>query len=291
MKGIEVMSNICFVVPTYPLHYLYALNLLKSYNLYQFERQADLFFVFTNEQERDGFLECNSLVLPLKLRGKKKKGIINIKKFYALMQLKDQYDYIIVLDDDCLFIDTVDLSYVCNSFYKRKELYGNLIENEPWDYMGKVADNCKKFFSKEINCPLYLWWNQMAIYKTDILSDFFQVTKIDKKISMLKWEDFDYYIYMYYLLLFQGFCVVDIGIIADCAFTEITGESTYRVLSPKSTKKSFYMATEYVKKTFDLNSIFISCHVDRGIKRNKIGRGKETIRAIQTIYKLQRYLS
>ena len=163
-------KKICFIVPTFPPHYLFAKAFMDSFNEYHFDEQADLYFVLTSQPERDGFLPCNSIVLPKKLRIMKNRGIINIKKFYALMQLKDKYEYIIVLDDECLFTKTVDLQAICEQYFEEKVLYGNLLENPPWDIMGGVAENCKKFFGEEnrekLACPLYLWFNQLPIYRT-----------------------------------------------------------------------------------------------------------------------------
>jgi hypothetical protein len=49
------MNNICFIIPTYPPRYEYAKNLLKSFKEQKFDKQADLWFCFTNKTEKEQF--------------------------------------------------------------------------------------------------------------------------------------------------------------------------------------------------------------------------------------------
>lgn len=290
-------KGISFVVPTFPAHYLNAVNFLESFYKYRFDRQSDIYFVFTNEAEKDGFLPCKSIVLPPKLRVTQNRGIINIKKYYALMQLKDQYEYIVVLDDDCQFIATSDIRRVCEEYFDSKILYGNLLRNPPFDIMCIVAEECKRFFAEpdRLTCPLYLWWNQLCIYKTDTLSDFFQITKIDRTLASLKWEDFDYYIYMYYLMLYQGFEVHDIGIVADCAFTEILPNSYVSYAAFNTVEGRFYSMTNYAKNIFNTETVFIETHLDRADEHKKRferkgGKFRQAIGAIQMFLQVRKYI-
>lgn len=63
--------------------------------------QADLFFIFSNESEAQEFGEYEyKIILPDELRIFENGGIINIKKFFALKSLQNQYDYYIVLDSE-----------------------------------------------------------------------------------------------------------------------------------------------------------------------------------------------
>lgn len=273
-------KKICFAVPTFPGHYLHALDFMKSFAEYQYDKQADLFFIFTTPEERDGFMPCNSIVLPKSLRIMANKGIINIKKFYALMQLKDRYEYIIVIDDECLFCKTVDLNEICTSFFERKILYGNIVENAPWDFAHIVPDCCRKFFDKEtqkkLNCPIYLWFNQLPIYRTADLKEFFKMTDMGHRIHYLTYTDFDYYIYMFYLIAKRDFDIVDIGIVANRAFVEITSECCYTLVEKKDKIQHVYMSTLDAKNSLFLADVFLLCHCDRDIakpeSKNKISR-------------------
>ena len=212
-------KKICFVVPTLPRDFHYGISLMKSFQKYQLDEQADLYFIFTTPEDRDGFLPCRSIVLPKSLRIKKNEGIDNIKKIYALMQLKEKYEYIISIDDKCLFCRKVDLMDVCTSFFEEKVLYGNIVENSFCDFANTIPTLCKKFFpknaQKKVNCRLYLWYNQIPVYRTSDLRTFFKLTHMGKRIHNLTYNDYDYYIYMFYLIAYCGFEVVDTGIVAD----------------------------------------------------------------------------
>lgn len=114
------------LVPIYPPHFKFARNLIKSWHTNSLDTQSDIFFVFTSEEEKDEFGEWdNSIVLSEKLRNFSNNGIINIKKYYGLSQIKEKYEYVIVLDAESVFIRTIDLKQVCETYWNRKILYGN----------------------------------------------------------------------------------------------------------------------------------------------------------------------
>lgn len=288
-------KKICVAVPTFPGHYLYALDFMKSFIEYQYDQQADLFFIFTTPEERDGFMPCNSIVLPESLRIMKNRGIINIKKFYALMQLKEQYEYIFVLDDEALFCKTVDLYTICRSFFERKILYGNIVENPKWDFHRIVPEHCKKFFNKEIwkslNCPLYLWFNQIPVYRTSDLKKFFKMTNMGRRIHNLTYYDFDYYIYMFYLIAQGGFDVMDIGIISSCSVAEITSATPWS-FTGKAETEHIFMATQYISDCLHAKNVFLVCHRDCDVaeagKKNKFAK---LICAFKRYHKVKRLLS
>lgn len=289
------MNRICIVVPTYPPHYLFAKGFMDSFVKYEYEEQADLYFVFTNPAERDGFLPCNAIVLPKKLRVMKNRGIINIKKFYALMQLKNKYDYIIALDDESVFTKAVDLQEICDTYFENKVLYGNILENPSWDIMGQVAEHCKEFFSKEdrgkLSCPLYLWFSQLPIYRTDTLSDFFRMTKIGNNIAKLSYFDYDYYIYMYYLMLKYDFQAEDMGVISNQSVIELTHGVQYRVYNEQYKHQRIFMATEYARRTLGLDEVFINIHMDRDITAGKQpGKISKVCTAIKAYCQIRKHI-
>lgn len=285
-------KKICIVVPTYPMHYLYALDLMKSFEEFYYDKQASLYFVFTTPEERDGFMPCNSIVLPKSLRTQSR-GIINIKKFYALTQLKEKYEYIIVIDDESLFCRTVDLYDFCSSFFCQKILYGNLIENAPWDFFNAVTESCGKVFKKDakkLRSPLWLWYNQIPIYRTADLKDFFKTTGLGKRINSLTYNDFDYY-YYYYLILKFDFCTVDIGITADGAAVETTEGSFFKI-NGNYEREHIYMSTRFAKDLFHFDNVFLLCHIDREkTQRKHQGKISQLFKAFKTYFEIKKILS
>lgn len=49
------MNKIAFVVPVYPPHYSFAYSLIKSYKKFFINLQADIYFVFTSQEDRKLF--------------------------------------------------------------------------------------------------------------------------------------------------------------------------------------------------------------------------------------------
>lgn len=96
-----MVNKVAFIIPTYPPHFNYAKNFLDTFRKNYLNLQADLFFIFSNESEAQEFGEYEyKIILPDELRIFENGGIINIKKFFALKSLQNQYDYYIVLDSE-----------------------------------------------------------------------------------------------------------------------------------------------------------------------------------------------
>lgn len=265
------MNDVCFLVPTYPMHFPYALGLLESFRKYELDKQADMVFVFTSEYERSGFLPCDNVVLPKSLRNHGRE-IINIKKFYGLMQLKGKYKYIIILDDDCQFINSARINDICNDYFSDRILYGSFLEGPNQTVINEIKCVLKKCSSYFKNCSNHnlvayectLWFNQLCIYKTEYLSDFFRETKIGKKLNKLTWFDFDYNIYMNYLILYHGFEIQSVGIAAENSATEIPSAYFYlNILSDEYRSMKCYAATEYMQRILPKDKVFITLHLDR----------------------------
>lgn len=263
-----LIRKIAFLVPIHPPHFKYAKGLIDSFRLNGFEGQADLWFVFTNEKEKDEFGEYqNSVVLPEKLRVFDNRGIINIKKFYGLFEIKDKYEYVIVLDAETSFIRNTDLEKICNDYFNAKVLYGNKQLPEGLRRTEPIKNHCKRFFpdSKNldrINDDLYLWFNQPCIYKTSTLDEFFEVINYKANAAGFTWFDFDYYIYMYYLILYHNFRIEDMEIESNYGVCEAALDYIY-FKSNKYETLPIYMCSQATLQKFDNPACFILCHLDR----------------------------
>lgn len=211
-----MINKIAILIPTYPPHFSWAYQLRSSIYKYGINNQADIWFVFTNESESTQFNNCeNKIILPPELV--KSDGIINVKKLYGVNYLHDKYEYIIVLDDESKFIRRANLQNICEKFFTDKKLYGNVAKSKICNESGIIKNACRKFFkflnNKYPDFGLYLWFNQLCIYRGNTIPDFFEYANIDyAKLNSLT---FDYYLYMYYLLLHCDFKVIDLGIISD----------------------------------------------------------------------------
>lgn len=260
------MNNIAFLVPVYPPHFKYAKSLEESFKLHQFDKQADLWFIFTDETEKEKFgYYDNYIILPEHLRNFRNNGIINIKKFYGLYRLKDKYEYIIVLDSESLFVRNINLESICNDFWNKKVLYGNKVLSEGKERTTTIQVSCRSYFNNNHNIKnddLYLWFNQPCIYKTDTLDDFFRLISYKEKASAFSWHDFDYYIYMYYLLLYKNFRIEDLEIESNYGVCEASLDYIF-FKSNKYEQCDIYMCSQATFKKFDNLKLFIICHIDR----------------------------
>lgn len=262
------MNKIAFLIPIYPPHFKYAENIIKTWHEYKLDTQSDIWFIFTNDEERAEFRDWdNSIVLPAELRIFENRGIINIKKLYAIQQLKDKYDYIIVLDSETEFLKNVNLLDICDNYFNKKELYGNLVYEEGRERTEKIKAACKEYFYQYENVKLldsdfYLWFNQPCIYKTDNINDFLEKIDYNNNLAKLRWEDFDYYLYMYYLILFQNFKIVDIGIDSNYGICE-TNEAFLTFRDNNYLKANIYMCSKSMIDLFDNPNLFLAIHIDR----------------------------
>ena len=269
------MKDVCFIIPTYPPRYDYARNLLKSFFRYKFDKQADLWFMFTNQKERDEFWDYDyTVVLPDSLRVDKGKTIVNIKKMYALHELKNKYKYFIILDDEALFIKNVNVINLCNKYFENKLLYGNKCAdsvsiNKPTFNKLKISKDYQydKKRMEYILDNLYLRWNNLSIFRWDDLDDFFE--KINYSHATLKeWERSAFFemTYCYYLIVYKWWNVIDLWIEAYNSLLEYSWYITYWM--KKKIKKlvalyDFYWSSSNMLKLFDNPNCFIVFHLDR----------------------------
>lgn len=264
------MKKIAFLVPIYPPHFKYAQNIIKTWKTTQLNEQSDIWFIFTNEEEKEKYGEWkNSIILPKEFRVFENRGIINIKKIYGIKQLKNQYEYIIVLDAETEFVKNIDLLDICNNYFEKKELYGNLVYEEGRERTEKIKAACKEYFYKYKNVKLldsnfYLWFNQPCIYKASNIDDFLEKIDYKNNITKLRWEDFDYYLYMYYLILFENFKIVDIGIDSNYGILE-TDESFLTFRNNNYLKSNVYMCSKAIIDIFDNPKLFLIIHIDRDV--------------------------
>lgn len=273
--------KIAFICPTHPPHFNFAKSLASSFIENGYENQADLWFVFTNSNEADSFGDYEfKLVLTEDICIFKSNGIINIKKLWALQTLRFSYEYIVSIDSESLFIRYVDLQELCNDFFKAKILIGNKILPEGKELTEKIKEKCKEFFphadQNHLYSDLYLWFNQPCIYKTSNLDNFFKITKICNKLQFIEWFHFDYYIYMYFLILYENFLITDIEIESSYSVCEASEE----LLNIKSKRyKELKIMTSALQNLylFDNQLLFLVIQVDRTSSNYLITINKEII--------------
>lgn len=267
MKEKLITNKVAFVIPVYTPHFGNAKQLYNSYIHNNLNEQADFWLIFTNENEKEAFGEYKySIVYNSKL-GVDRDGIINKKKLYALNELKDKYKYIIILDSESLFIKNINILNICKQYFSNKILYGNKTNNEAIDYVNLVRNNCKRFYIKnnnfyKLNTDLYLWFNQPCIYNSSHIKHFFNVIDYDKNISNIKFIDYDYYIYMYYLILYHDFSICDMEITATLSDCQNVLYSIF-FNSNKYKRLNILLCSKFMFDYFDNKNLFLLIQLDK----------------------------
>ena len=265
-------NKVAFVIPVYPPHFLYAFQLLNSWYKFNIYKTSDIYFVFTNEKEERELRkirnDLKSIIIPENLRIFKNRGIINIKKIYGISVLHREYKYLITLDAESEFTNSINVYSVCKDFFSKKILIGNNVVGPKKEFIDKIKESCKMFYDKDIikniGSELYLWFNQPCIYDSDNIYDFLKTTDLlsIKSIAKLCWFDFDYYIYMYYLQIREHFRVVDIGIDSPLGAFEVP--FIYLKIKNKLYKKiPIYMCSRSSYYYFNNIYLFLLIHKDR----------------------------
>ena len=199
-------TNTCFIIPIHPPKYDLAYNLIKSYNnLYGFN---DLYCVFSSESDKIIFdnkfdIKYNFIIIP-PFHGE---GIINFKKIWALNYIfeKTLYSIAAVIDCDSIFIKKIDYEKEFKKILFSKTIYASLSKNE------YICSSSLSFFNEEDKNKilknikiednfLYFWFNQIPIYSKNEFLKMFKYLNLSEKIYNIKWADFDFILYVYFLI-------------------------------------------------------------------------------------------
>lgn len=261
-------KRVALLMPIIPAHFAYAKHFLETFEYHKLNQQADFYFVFSTEEDKKACkTKYGSIVLPENLKDlRRDQGIINVKKFYGVYELKDKYDYIIVLDSESLIIKNIDLYEACETFFNNKILWGVLKFHGDHDCISKITAACEEMFEekrKMDDLGLDFWFNNLCVYKTSTIEDFFAKTNLKEKLTKLTFWHFDYYIYMYYLFLYHNFKPRNfLNIYSGCA-------SKICVINVDFMSKYMYMATpekyKEVKRLVEHeNKTFMLIQLDRG---------------------------
>lgn len=264
-------KNIAFVCPTYQPRKEYAKALLDSFYDNEFDKQSDLYFVFTNEEDSNVFGEYNNkIILPKNTFDCSRKaisqGIVTTKKYYAISQIYNKYSYVICIDDDALFIKNINLNEMCARFYDEKLLIGNSTVGGN-DFISRIKDLSAKAVNNigdySVKSDLYFWFNQPCIFKSEFVEDFFEKINFKNKMFDFKKEEFDFYMYGIYLMLYRNFMLVDACVCfpGNSGFAE--GGANKNVNFLPQIVDRIYQCHKYMLKALNNPNLFMLLHLDR----------------------------
>lgn len=213
----QASEKIAFICPIYDArnHFQYGLDLITS--KIDFNIQGDLYFVFSDDKQECKFetmLEpemkgaFNYLVLPAE------EGVyqsqVTIKKFHGLKKLKDKYKYIYTIDSETRFIREGDFLDIGNSIWNTNNMLNANISPDGFQIMRScyktlgIYSNAK--LKKETgNFKYNVWFNEIPIYRCDLLGDFFHWLSALSPEYIHNWMCFDYYIFAAFLIMEKNY--------------------------------------------------------------------------------------
>lgn len=213
------MKKVGFACPLYDMknHFELAMNLYKS--KIENEIDNDLYFIFSNFEQKEKFTEqlksvlpkekLKYLVVPDSYNNYNAKAVS--KKFYALNMLKEQYEYIILTDCESLFIKHCDFGDLAEYIWDNRTMLnsnkspdGFFIMRSCFKTMG-LANN-KKLLRDTEYYTYNFWFNELQVYKCEYLHGFFKWLEHHNEQDIYNnYSCFEYYVFYAYLLLEHNF--------------------------------------------------------------------------------------
>ena len=179
-------------------------------------------------------------------------NIPTIKKFYGLNLLKDNFDYIAAIDCECLFLKHFDTYEIFDEIWRTKSsFFRNRCRSHNEIFLRNISyciglENNEKLIKETDDFSYSNWFNDIPVYKSDTLDDFFDWmfnnkasngTTIYKNIKQ-NFCCFDYWVYWFWLIVYRD--LHDTGCTETMSFNsliESVGDSfldiqyLYKVLS------------------------------------------------------------
>lgn len=207
----------CFVCPIYDKENDFEFGYVMAESAKKNGIIKDLFFVFSSYDQQDKFLQTcrqrfdavpGSMVLDSQLPNCK--NPVTIKKFYGLYKLMDQYEYIATIDCESVFISDIPVGKVLDRVWQERSFLASNISSQGAAVVKKCAEAMglvdNEVLISETGNFKYTWWfNDIPVYRTKDIREFFEWIKNDKKIDIIYNEFccFDYLVYVIWLLLYK----------------------------------------------------------------------------------------
>lgn len=261
--------KVAVICPIHPPKFDQLKICLDSFYKYNLNLFADFWLVFSNEHDMyayDGHERF--LVVPPEIR-LDTNAVVNRKKLYAINEIsKRGYEYLITIDSDFIFADTVDLKFICDRYFEEKTIIANHVSCSTFI---RINQCCISHFRNNIDCfdiptDLYTWLNQPCIYRSDTISDFFDCMDFGYNLNMYFWDDFDYILYSYYLIIYHQFKICEMIGWNNSAFGE--SKSIPNGFDFETVKNLHFLTVALkMEKDFRLikpdNELFLIVHTDR----------------------------
>jgi hypothetical protein len=221
------MINKCaFVIPLHPKHYNYGYYILE----YLFDKDVDLYFIFTDNNDKNIFLSkikhpyninfdnkylilsdfCN-IDIP-----KKTNSFVSIKKLFALSKLYTKYDYISCIDSEVHFIDKNNKYYdAMKKVVDAKIIFGGKVKDYNMGARTIIRDSLTKIINNKYHEQLrqishdykiFSWWSNLPVYDCKNAEHFLNWIDFNSNsLERFSWSVFDDLLYNYYCILIHNY--------------------------------------------------------------------------------------
>ncbi len=191
-----------FAFPVHHPKFPYAQQLLESYYKYF---KDDIFVLMSNQIQLRDFSSC-SLGKHVSLETEDYHNGATVKKILGCKYIFENTDaeYVAMIDSECSFFREFDLNKLIERYHEGI-IYGNRCNNE---FCHKIIESPFKFFEPQqkerirhfIKFNSYFWFNDIQVYYKPHFLQCIEELKILEKFRDIQREDFDYIIYIYFLL-------------------------------------------------------------------------------------------
>lgn len=265
----------CLIVPIYDQgnDFNYGVRLYKSGLSYGVD-VSRIYFVFSNEEQKDKFTELvNSAA------GSIPQGIvldkswlaygnqISVKKWYGCLALYKQYDVMAAIDCECEFYGYFNIDEVLTDVWEKetflacnKSFFSKRVLRKSLDVIGLREKQL--LYELTDNCSFYWWFNDIPVYLSDTFEEFWNWLLGKDSISIFNdWSSFDYLVYVYWLTTEKNFKLRQYnyfavrGVIADLYYCNMD--------KARAIEKE--MGTHWTSREIEYNShdIALRFHADR----------------------------
>lgn len=212
-KPLSKITDVALLIPSFPrdYHYLYKLLVvMKTTNVC-----IDTYIIFTNQEEYSLF-EMKDRIKHYVIGDElNRNSITTSKKFFGLKQLmKLNYKYIICCDSEIEIVPenftSENIISKIEDIFRNKRIYAGYVKGS---YDSNIMSISATLFPNEYETlrqrtdtfAYSFWWSDLPVYRTKDLKGFFE--KID--YSNIVWDYFEYLIYQFYLILTDGFYILN----------------------------------------------------------------------------------
>ena len=241
------MNNIAVMIPCASWHFNYLNRLLVSIQTYRLKFQY-IFVIFTSRTECDSFntIHPNTIKIipifydelykdPISGEANVQTGIVNRKCFIGLDYIYNTFldvQYVYRIDAQSQFLCEFDVSVPIIRKYTDKLIYASLYNRYYQNScIFKVMSAISTLFSAPWMIDYYWLMSSFPIYKRSIYKDF----RLSINIENIDFFLFEMMVYQGYLLVHQGFEILDFGFMSPIPTMSVA--QSFQFLSIENKKK------------------------------------------------------